>query len=363
VRPGLGHGLAGVGGGQDPAGHRDRRPRQAPVVAGPVEALAGHRRDRADPGKGQWPGQGPFGVGGEKAYPLLLGAGQGPGLAEDRGGDAVQPDVVDQRGAPHGHDLGIGEAAQPGGGGSQLGHPSGVARPWRGPQIGEVGHRLKCRAELTFGQPVLQAWLGLDQHSQFGDGIGAGEDLVRCRAEHVHHGRVELLAPPGPGHLDGSISPAGRRRVRHRAGCGRRCGTGPTRRTWRAAASGRRSGGSRGSSSWPRRMHPPSRAGRNMWGAARAMTRQYLIGELSVRLERLQATTGRAAPGLARLRAQVETGPLAGLASATAQVMALADELCWDSLSRGDAAAFAARAMILAELRQFGVSARLLGDR
>jgi hypothetical protein len=68
------------------------------------------------------------------------------------------------------------------------------------------------------------------------------------------------------------------------------------------------------------------------------MTRQYLIGELSVRLEQLQATTGRAAPDVARLRAEVETGRLTGLAAATARAMALADELCWDSLSRGDAA-------------------------
>ena len=92
------------------------------------------------------------------------------------------------------------------------------------------------------------------------------------------------------------------------------------------------------------------------------MTRQYLIGELSVRLEQLQATTRRAAAAdVARLRAEVETGPLTGLASAAARVMAVADELCWDSLSRGDAAAFADQAKISAELGQFGISVRLLG--
>jgi hypothetical protein len=93
------------------------------------------------------------------------------------------------------------------------------------------------------------------------------------------------------------------------------------------------------------------------------MTWQYLIGELSVRLEQLQATTGQAAPDLARLRAQVETGPLTGLASATARAVALADELCWASLSRGDVAAFNAQATILAELCQFDIGVRLLGDR
>jgi hypothetical protein len=82
-----------------------------------------------------------------------------------------------------------------------------------------------------------------------------------------------------------------------------------------------------------------------------------------VRLEQLQATTGRAAPDVARLRTEVETGPLTGLAAATARAMALADDLCWDSLSRGDAAAFAAQATILAELCQFDIGVRLLGDR
>jgi len=58
-----------------------------------------------------------------------------------------------------------------------------------------------------------------------------------------------------------------------------------------------------------------------------------------------------------------KTGPLTGLPSATARAVALADELCWDSLSRGDVAAFDAQATILAELCQVGISARLLGDR
>jgi hypothetical protein len=91
------------------------------------------------------------------------------------------------------------------------------------------------------------------------------------------------------------------------------------------------------------------------------MIRQYLIGELLVRLEQLQATTGQAAADVARSRAGVETGPLTGLAAATARAMALADELCWDSLSRGDAAAFADQAKIAAELCQYGISVRLLG--
>jgi hypothetical protein len=57
------------------------------------------------------------------------------------------------------------------------------------------------------------------------------------------------------------------------------------------------------------------------------MTGQYLIGELSVRLEQLQATTGRAAAAdVAGLRTEVETGPLTGLAWAAARAMAMADK-------------------------------------
>jgi hypothetical protein len=89
----------------------------------------------------------------------------------------------------------------------------------------------------------------------------------------------------------------------------------------------------------------------------------YLIGELSVRLEELQATAARSAAGdVMRLRYEVEAGPSAGLASAALRALALADALCWESLSRGDALTFARQARISAELRLFGACARLLPD-
>jgi hypothetical protein len=93
------------------------------------------------------------------------------------------------------------------------------------------------------------------------------------------------------------------------------------------------------------------------------VTRQYLIGELSVQLERLQAAVGQAAAGdVAGLRQQVETRPVTDLAAETISALALADRLCWDSLCRGDTAAFARQAAISADLRLFGVCARLLDD-
>ena len=91
------------------------------------------------------------------------------------------------------------------------------------------------------------------------------------------------------------------------------------------------------------------------------MTQEYLIGELSVRLEQLQTTAAcSAARDMTRLRWQVESGSLAGLAPAARLALALADDLCWESLSCGDVPAFARQARAAAELRQFAICARLL---
>ncbi len=92
------------------------------------------------------------------------------------------------------------------------------------------------------------------------------------------------------------------------------------------------------------------------------MTRQYLIGELSVRLERLQAATPTGGSQVARLRHQVEYGPPTGLAETTMRALVLADWLCWQSLSHGDIEAFARQAAVSAELRQFGLCASLLSE-
>jgi len=93
------------------------------------------------------------------------------------------------------------------------------------------------------------------------------------------------------------------------------------------------------------------------------MTHNYLIAELSVRLGELQATVGHdAAPELAALRHQVEAGSPPGLRAAAVQALAIADSLCWESLSRGDITGFIRQAEISADLRLFGVCSRLLAD-
>lgn len=94
------------------------------------------------------------------------------------------------------------------------------------------------------------------------------------------------------------------------------------------------------------------------------MTQQYLAGELSARLEHLQAVTAEeTALEVACLRHQIEEGSLAGLVTAARRALTLADSLCWESLSRGDVTAFTSQATLAEDLHLFGISARLVaGD-
>jgi hypothetical protein len=86
------------------------------------------------------------------------------------------------------------------------------------------------------------------------------------------------------------------------------------------------------------------------------------VGELSVRLARLEAATA-SQPWLrdvARLRLEAETGTFDGLTWVIMRALVLNEELCWDSLQRGDVAAFERQAEIGADLDEFAVCARLL---
>lgn len=95
------------------------------------------------------------------------------------------------------------------------------------------------------------------------------------------------------------------------------------------------------------------------------MTRQYLLGEVSLILGELQAVAPDEAAGQAmvRLRREAETGPLGALASVAARALVLTDGWCWDSLGRGDATAFARQAATGRELWEFAVCAGLAEDR
>ncbi len=94
------------------------------------------------------------------------------------------------------------------------------------------------------------------------------------------------------------------------------------------------------------------------------MTRQYVAGELSVRLEHLQAVTTSEVSGRDAwsLRQAAETEPIPALGSVAVRALALTEGLCWDSLNRGDTAAFTRQAAVCAELYEFGVCAGLLRE-
>jgi hypothetical protein len=99
-------------------------------------------------------------------------------------------------------------------------------------------------------------------------------------------------------------------------------------------------------------------------GLAMRMTRQYVAGELSVFLGHLQAAapTEASARDAWSLRRAAETEPIPALGWVAVRALALAEGLCWDSLNRGDTAAFARQAAVCAELHVFGVCAGLLKD-
>ena len=95
------------------------------------------------------------------------------------------------------------------------------------------------------------------------------------------------------------------------------------------------------------------------------MTQHYLLGELSIVLGELQtsATNEAAVRDAARLRREVETLPVTAFALLAARALELTDDCCWNSLTRGEAAAFDRQAAIFVELSEFAVCAGLVDDR
>jgi hypothetical protein len=95
-----------------------------------------------------------------------------------------------------------------------------------------------------------------------------------------------------------------------------------------------------------------------------AMTQQYIIGELSVLLARLQAVAAdeASAGAVARLRHAAEVSPSWALPGVEARALELTDGLCWASLTRGDRTAFDQQAVVAAQLLEFGVCAGLVSD-
>jgi hypothetical protein len=94
------------------------------------------------------------------------------------------------------------------------------------------------------------------------------------------------------------------------------------------------------------------------------MTQQYIAGELSVLLARLQAvaTDDVCASEVARLRRAAETQSVWTLPRVERRALELADTQCWGCLAQGEAAIFERLATVGAQLREFGVCSGLLPD-
>jgi hypothetical protein len=98
--------------------------------------------------------------------------------------------------------------------------------------------------------------------------------------------------------------------------------------------------------------------------AANVMTQQYVSGELSLLLAQLRAvaTSEAFARDIATLRREAETLPPTALVSVTARALAVSDRMCWDSVSRGDAATFSRQCAVAAALYEFGICSGLLAE-
>jgi hypothetical protein len=83
-----------------------------------------------------------------------------------------------------------------------------------------------------------------------------------------------------------------------------------------------------------------------------------ILGELEA-----VAANEAAVRDIAGRRREAETGPLRALASVAVRALELTDGWCWDSLTRGDSAAFADQAAVCGELWESAVCAGLLEVR
>jgi hypothetical protein len=94
------------------------------------------------------------------------------------------------------------------------------------------------------------------------------------------------------------------------------------------------------------------------------MTRQYVVGELSLILGELQqvAPCDAAVEHVVHLRREAERTSPIELAPVAVRAIALTDDLCWDALTQGETEAFVREATICAELWEYGVCAGLLED-
>lgn len=97
------------------------------------------------------------------------------------------------------------------------------------------------------------------------------------------------------------------------------------------------------------------------------ITQQYHAGELSILLGELaELAASPASPDrlgeIERMRHETEESPTTVLDRVAMRALDVADELCWESVTRGDTAAFRGQAVVSARIYEFGVCAGLLAQ-
>ena len=152
VGPVLGHGVVGVGGGQQPSAEVELVSRRAAVVAGAVGALVVAGGDVGERGQQRAAAQDPLAQVGVQADPFPLLGAERAGTIPDPVRHADAPDVVHQRGAAERDGVARRTARpRPAAATARAATPGRVAAEERRLQVGEVGHRGRARASSSSG--------------------------------------------------------------------------------------------------------------------------------------------------------------------------------------------------------------------
>src|SRR5581483_7760960 len=92
--------------------------------------------------------------------------------------DAMQTDVVHERGASDGGHVEVREAPFDRGPGREVSNSARVTGAWRGPQVSEVGNRLERGIELMLSEALLQRRFAIDEGAPIGFVVRIAEHLV-----------------------------------------------------------------------------------------------------------------------------------------------------------------------------------------
>ena len=199
MRPGLAHGLVGVGGAEDPGERRDGVAGQAPRVARAVEALPVLHDDPGQRGQGLGLLQHPLGEVRVQAHPLPLAGAERAGLVPDRVRHAQPPELVHEPGSPERRTSSSPRSRWRPAAAASSATAVGVAEHVRRLQVDELGDRPQRAVDAGTGQHDRQRRLGVD-HRLPGPDLGQPvEDLLGVVAEDPDEVRIELrpAAPLG----------------------------------------------------------------------------------------------------------------------------------------------------------------------